>query len=550
MEGQDDALFGDAAWRPALEKYGAVTGLTVVVYGLGEKVVAGPIHPTPLFQLFQERSYEPGIFADCARRCLAQIAERPAVVVAPSYRLAVVGASLVLEGKIVGAAVAGYALLDFSQASAVERLARDAGVPFSQVWSIARTTAPVPERRLMLHGELLQVLGDTILRENHRMRQLEAAAAEKDKFLAVISHELRTPLSPILMWAQLLRRDPTKLTRAVDVIERNARLEARMVEDLVELSRAAHGPTAVSLQIRDLGAEIGAAVASVREMATEKGIDVDFEEAEELLPVNVDPDRMQQIFRNILDNALKFTAAGGSIAVIVKRDDDHGTVTIQDTGRGIKPEFLPFVFDMFRQEVDARRRGRAGLGIGLALVKRLVELHGGTITLTSSGAGRGTEVVIRLPLVEAHPALVEPPKPSVDAVVDSDPKPLAGLRILVIDDIDDVRDAITAMLEELGAQAYGASDGVAGLDAVTSHRPDVVLCDLLMSVMDGFEFMKGVHAAGGDHSPPVIAITGVGSGANQQQTRRAGFQGRLDKPFEKKDLVVAIRSVVEPRANP
>ena len=550
MGGEQHALFEDAAWRPALEKYAAVTALTVVVYGVGENIVAGPIHLTPLFQLFQERGYEPGIFADCARRCLAQIAERPAIVVAPPYRLAVVGASLVLEGEIVGAAVAGYAFLDFSQASAVERLARDAGVPFSQVWSIARTTAPVPERRLMLHGELLQVLGDTILRENHRTRQLAAAASDKDEFLAVISHELRTPLSPILMWTELLRRDPTKLTRAVDVIERNARLEARMVEDLVELSRSTHGSIAVSLQARDLGVEVGSAVASVREMATEKEIDVRFEEAEESLPVNVDPDRMQQILRNILGNALKFTPPGGSISVFVTRDRDHGTVTIQDTGQGIKPEFMPFVFHMFRQEVDARRRGRAGLGIGLALVKRLVELHGGGITVASPGVGRGTEVVIRLPLVAAPPALVAPPKPEPDAALSSDPRPLAGLRILVVEDTDDIREAIAATLEGLGARVHMASDGAEGLDAVRSHRPDVVLCDLLMPVMDGFEFMKRVQAAGRDPRPPVIAMTGLGSGANQQQTRRAGFQGRLDKPFEARDLVVAIQSAVESRVNP
>ena len=549
MVDHDEALFGDAAWRPALEKYGAVTGLTVVVFGLDEHVVSGPIHPTPLFQLFQERGYEPGIFADCARRCLAQIVERPAIVVAPAYRLAVVGASLVLDGTIVGAAVAGYALLDFSQTTAVERLARDAGVPFSQVWSIARTTAPVPERRLLLHGELLQVLGDTILRENHRTRQLAATSAEKDTFLAVISHELRTPLSPILMWTDLLRRDPTKLARALDVIERNARLEARMVEDLVELSRAAHGPIAVSLQTRDLGGEIDSAVASVREMATEKGIDLHFEEAEELLPVNVDPDRMQQIFRNILGNALKFTPAGGSIAAFIRRDGDYATVTIQDTGQGIRPEFLPFVFDIFRQESEAPDRRRAGLGIGLALVKRLVELHRGGITVTSPGVGRGTEVVIRLPLVEAHPALLESLK-QADAALDSNPRPLAGLRILVVDDTDDIREAITAMLEQLGARVHAAGDGVEGLHAVRNHRPDVVLCDLLMPVMDGFEFMQKVQGTAGDHHPPVIAITGLGSGANQQRTQRAGFRGRLDKPFEKKDLVVAIRSAVEPRANP
>jgi signal transduction histidine kinase/ActR/RegA family two-component response regulator len=548
MAGQDDTLFGDAAWRPALEKYAEVTRLTVVVYGVGEKIVSGPIHPTPLFQLFQERGYEPGIFADCARRCLAQIAERPAVVVAPSYGLAVVGTSLVLEGRIVGAAVAGYAFLDFSQASAVERLARDAGVAFSEIWSVARTTQPVPERRLVVHGELLQVLGDTILRENYRTRQLAVAAADKDKFLAVISHELRTPLSPILLWTELLRRDPTRLTRALDVIERNARLEARMVEDLVELSRTTHGPIAVNLQARDLRGEIGSAVASVLELATEKSIDVRFEEGDEPLPVDVDPDRLHQVFRNILGNALKFTPAGGSIAVSLARDGEHATVTIQDTGHGITPEFLPFVFDMFRQEAEGPERRRGGLGIGLALVKRLVELHGGEIAVTSAGTGHGTTVAIRLPLVQAPPALVAPP--STAAAADSSATPLAGLRILVVEDSEDIREAITAMLEELGAQVRGASDGVEGLEAVRNHRPDVVLCDLVMPVMDGFEFIKRVHAAAADQRPPVIAITGLGSAANRQRTRRAGFHARLDKPFARRDLVVAIKTAVAQPPNP
>jgi CheY-like chemotaxis protein len=400
----------------------------------------------------------------------------------------------------------------------------------------------VPERRLLVHGELLQVLGDTILRENHRTRQLAAAAVDKDKFLAVISHELRTPLSPILLWTEMLRRDPTRLTRALDVIERNARLEARMVEDLVELSRTSRGPIAVNLQVRDLVGEIGAAVGSVREMATEKRIDLCLEEAQELLPVNMDPDRMQQILRNILGNALKFTPAGGSIAVFVKRDRNYGTVTIQDTGQGISPEFLPFVFDMFRQESEGLDRRRAGLGIGLALVKRLVELHGGEVAVTSAGVGHGTEVVIRLPLVQAASSTVAEP-PSTDAVVYSDPRPLAGLRILVVDDTDDVREAITALLETLGAGVHAASDGVEGLEAVKNYRPDVVLCDLRMPIMDGFRFVQTVHAAG-DHHPPVIAITGVGSGVNRQQTKRAGFHARLDKPFEERDLVVAIKSAL------
>ena len=520
-----------------------MTRLTVVVYGVGEDVVSGPIPLTPLLALFQQRGYEPGIFAQCAQQCLAQIADRPAVVVAPSYGLAVVGTSLVLGGEIVGAAVAGYAFVDFCRPSAVERLARAAGAPFSQVWAVARVTPPVPERRLILHGQLLQVLGDTILRENYRTRQYEetaeqltAAAAVKNDFLAMVSHELRTPLAPILLWSQMLRRtrDPERVERALNVIEGNARLQARMVEDLVELTRTTRGTISLDLQAHELGREIRAAVDSVFELATERNIELQYVEAEALLDAEVDRDRLQQILRNVLSNALKFTPAGGRIVVTVGREVDTGIVRIQDTGAGITPEFLPFVFDMFRQQ-EATTGSKAGLGIGLALVRQLVELHGGNVTITSAGVGQGTEVTIRLPLIrERRHGLRLSPNPEGR---------LRGHHILVIEDRDDVVEAVEAMLAHLGARVSVARAGAAALEMVQSHPPTVVLCDLQMPGMSGFEFIRTLHAVHGHH-PPVIAMTGLGSGSDRRETQAAGFQGHLDKPFGEAELLHAIEAAV------
>jgi signal transduction histidine kinase/ActR/RegA family two-component response regulator len=543
---REESPFDDAAWDHALRKFGDVTRLTVVVYGSDGNVVRDPINVTPLFGLFRDTGYEPGVVAGCARRCLTQIVDRPAVVVAPSYGLAVVGTSLVLAGQIVGAAVAGYAFIDFCTTAAVALLARQAGVPFDRLWSAARVTPAVPERRLVVHGELLQVLGEVILRDKLRTRQYEqqsaelvAAAKAKDEFLAVISHELRTPLTPILLRVRMLRgeRDPVKIDQSAAVIERNVRIQARLVEDLLDLTRATRGAIKLTLQPVDLGREASAAVNSALETARERGIELRVVITQEPLPIQADRDRLQQIFQNILGNALKFTPPGGTVTVTISSGNGSGTVTVADTGQGITAEFLPFVFDLFRREEHGGEAGRPGLGIGLALVRRLVELHGGDIRIASDGAGSGTHVVIRLPLVGDKPAA---PPPDADLVRTNR---LAGLRVLVADDTADVRETVKLILEALGAAVSVARDGLERFEAVARDSPDVVVCDLQMPNMDGFEFIERLQSDLSGSRPPVIALTGTGRGKAASRTRDAGFRAHLSKPVDEAELIQAIESV-------
>lgn len=553
MSAADPALFEGGTWAEALEKYGAVTGLTLSVYGPDGGVVCGPFHPTPLFAFFARQGHDPGILADCARRCLAGTDGRPVVAVAPRYGLAAVGSSLVLEGRTVGAAVAGYAFLDFSRSAAIEQLAREAGLPLRELWDLARTASPITERRLHIQGELLSVLGDAILRENHRTRQYQSTAARlvdesaaKDDFLAMLSHELRTPLTPIRAWARMLKLgagDPARSLRAAEVIERNAVLQTRLVDDLLELNRVSRGTSVLVLRVHDLADIVRSATEALAPDALAKQIVIDIADHREVLFAEVDRDRMEQIFRNVLANAVKFTPAGGRISVRTSSDAVCATVTIRDSGEGVDPAFLPFAFDQFRQQEQGTRRRHPGLGIGLALVKQLTELHGGGVTIASEGLGHGTEVTVRLPLTSGTGG-VQPPLPD-DVLPD-----LGGLHLLVIDDQHDTRIALQLLLEDSGAEVAIAADGAEGLALARRDTFDLILCDLRMPLLDGYEFIAALRRARGTAAPPVIATSGFASSADHVRTEAAGFVGHVDKPFDIRRLAAALKTAVARRAPP
>lgn len=546
MRGASAGLFDIAVWTPALQTYGAVTHLSVEVFNAANALAVGPAPPTPLVDVFARHGYDHGLFTDCARQCLAQAPGSRTVVVASSAGLAVVGTSLILEGAIVGAAVAGCALLDFPQTLLIERLARQSNLPVRELWDVARQQQPTPERRLVVYGELLQVLCDTILRENLRTRQFESAAAARDEFLAVLSHELRTPLTPILGWSRMLRTstDPAVI-RAADVIERNAQLQVKLVEDLLELNRAAQGKIVLDLKVLCLDDVLGAAVEALADIAEDKHITLTLVHAGERICVAADKDRLQQVFRNILSNALKFTPVGGAVAVILGRDGEWATATVRDTGEGIAPEFIPSMFQMFHQQEEGTRRKHPGLGIGLALVKRLAEAHGGTVTLTSEGVNKGTEVVIRLPWVAETPEAMQ--HSTREAKLHDE---LRGIRVLVVEDAEDARDTARAMFEHLGADVLVAADGQDALNVLQNEEVDVIFCDLRMPNMDGYEFILALRDRRDGPQPPVIAVSGQASSADHRRTYAAGFDAHIDKPFVDTDLLLAVSAVrARQRAN-
>jgi signal transduction histidine kinase/CheY-like chemotaxis protein len=436
----------------------------------------------------------------------------------------------------VGAAVAGYALLDFPQTLLIERLARRGNVPVRELWDIARQQQPTTERRLVIFGELLQVLCDTLLRENLRTRQFESATAARDEFLAVLSHELRTPLTPILGWSRMLRTssDPAVI-RAADVIERNAHLQVTLVEDLLELNRAAQGKIVLDLKVLCLDDVLGAAVEALADTAADKHITLTLVHTGERICVAADQDRLQQVFRNILSNALKFTPAGGAVAVTLGRDGDWATATVRDTGEGIAPEFIPSMFQMFQQQEEGTRRKHPGLGIGLALVKRLTEAHGGTVALTSEGPNKGTEVIIRLPWVAETAEVLQ--HSTREATVNDE---LRGIRVLVVEDVDDARDTARAMFEHLGANVLVAADGQDALNVLDNEEVDIIFCDLRMPNMDGYEFIRALRHRRDRPQPPVVAVSGQASSGDHRRTHAAGFDGHIDKPFVDTDLLLAV----------
>ncbi|HVG10605.1 MAG TPA: ATP-binding protein [Thermoanaerobaculia bacterium] len=389
--------------------------------------------------------------------------------------------------------------------------------------------------------------------ENEQEARIRAEEANrlKDEFLSTVSHELRTPLNSILGWTWLLigeKLDEAGARRAVQTIERNARAQSQIIDDLLDVSRIVTGKLRLKVRTVDLAPLIEAAVDAVRPAAQAKGIQVEARMDTRLSragPLRGDPDRLQQVVWNLLANAVKFTPAGGRVEVLADEEDGQACIRVTDTGMGIPDAFLRYVFDRFRQEDSSTTRKHGGLGLGLSIVRHLVELHGGTVSAESEGEGRGATFTVMLPLTSRSeaPELNAEPRPALLQET-STPPSLHGLRVLVVDDEPDARDVVTAALEELGAEVDSMPSAADALASLHRSGADVLVADIGMPGEDGYSLIHKIREIDGILGRlPAIALTAYAGDADRLRALEAGFQIHLPKPIDPGALAEAVAAV-------
>ncbi|HEY9769758.1 MAG TPA: PAS domain-containing protein [Coleofasciculaceae cyanobacterium] len=415
-------------------------------------------------------------------------------------------------------------------------------------------------------GQVIRVVGSTadiservqIERDRERILQQEQAARKeaekanriKDEFLAVLSHELRSPLNPILGWSQLLltgRLNATQTAEALQTIRRNATLQSQLIEDLLDVSRILRGKLALNVVPVPLARMITAALETVRLAAQAKNIQIQTVFSSDVIEVSGDAGRLQQIVWNLLSNAVKFTPNGGRVEVRLTQIDCQAQIQVSDTGKGIAPDFLPYVFERFRQEDGATTRQFGGLGLGLAIAHQLVELHGGSVFVDSAGEDQGATFTIRLPLFESQGQEKELNLDS-SSILRPLSLPLAGMRILVVDDEPDSRDFVVFVLEQAGADTLAMSSASEALQSIQHNKPDLLVSDIGMPEMDGYMLIDYIR----NQLPPqyrdllAIALTAYAGEANERQVLQAGFHQHLAKPIDPSVLVAVVTRLVAP----
>jgi signal transduction histidine kinase len=383
---------------------------------------------------------------------------------------------------------------------------------------------------------------------NHYIAEAEAANRIKDEFLATLSHELRTPLTSILGWAGLLRTwglSEQIRDQALESIERNARVQSQLIDDLLDVSRIISGKLRLDTKPVDLGPVIEAAIDVVRPAAEAKNIQIRYMRESAVGPVLADAGRLQQVVWNLLSNAVKFTPDGGRVEVQLERVNSYARITVSDTGRGISAKFLPYVFERFRQADSTSAREHGGLGLGLAIARHLVELHGGTVHVESEGEGRGATFSVSLPIMAIQMETKEVGQASqpVDSQVSLRYQhTLTGLRVLVVDDAADARRMISAVLTHWGAEVRTSASAREALEVLEEWKPDVLVSDIGMPGEDGYDLIQRVRALAADRGGriPAAALTAYAREEDRKRVLAAGYQMHVAKPVGPAELISTV----------
>lgn len=398
-------------------------------------------------------------------------------------------------------------------------------------------------RDISLQKQLEQERAQLFAQAEIAREQAEAANRSKDEFVSLVAHELRSPLNSIMGWAKLLQSrsfDVATVNKALDTIARNAQAQAQLIEDLLDVSRMVRGSLRMTMTSVNLEAVIEAAVETVRLMAEAKHLQLEIQ-LHRLAPISGDFQRLQQVVLNLLTNAIKFTPEGGRVEILLDLQDAHARIQIRDTGKGISPDFLPHIFERFRQD-QQKSTAKQGLGLGLAIVQYIVEQHGGTITAESEGEGRGASFTVLLPQLQQGIVAVDE---SLVLLSDGFPLSLAGIRILLVDDDLNMLNLTAFVLEQFHAIVQTASEGTVALQYLPQFRPDLLISDIAMPEMTGYELLHQVRMMVPEGQIPAIALTAYASEAHQEDSLQAGFAYHLTKPVEPEALASVILNVMQ-----
>jgi signal transduction histidine kinase len=539
----------------------------------------GPcINPRPTWRLLRAQR-SPG--ADACPFCLMPLHSRSCVADAlttggcPVTRdrtgLVHVTVPLVLGGHVVGGLVAGQVFDQYPDQLVLEHVAVTFGVSPQQVWPLARLEVPVKRATLRVYADLLATLGHTFLQtrydrliEAHRLaemtrlrdllqqrtdeltqrtEELTAADRQKDAFLATLAHELRNPLAPIRNAVHILQghipAEP-ELHWGLDVIDRQLRQMTRLIDDLLDLSRITHDMLEVRTERLDLTAVLQGAVEISRPLIEVGGQAFVVTLPPEPIALDADPIRLAQVLSNLLNNAAKYTERGGHIWLSAERHGYEAVVTVRDTGTGIPAKLLPHIFEMFTQGEQSRERPQGGLGVGLTLTKRIIELHGGTVMAHSDGLGTGSVFTVRLPVVR-EPA---PARPRTSHEPERErTTPAVSRRILVVDDERLSAASWGKLLRTAGHEIRTAHDGFEALGVADAFRPDVVLLDIGLPRMNGYEVAQGIRQQPWGQRMVLIALTGWGQETDRHHSTAAGFDHHLVKPVDPSALLHLLASL-------